>query len=95
MYRSAENYSVPSADTTGIFSPGLPVRYFNASSQILHYTQSEDDRKNIEIALDRVQVILNHINESIREQESRARLQAISKDLWIGQGCVFKSYITG
>ena len=35
------------------------------------------------------QSILNHINETIREQEGRERLRVISNDLWIGQGYVF------
>ena len=40
----------------------------------------------MENALDTAEKILNHINETIREQEGRERLRAISKDLWIGQG---------
>ena len=32
--------------------------------------------------------VLEHINETIREQEGRERLKEISKDLWVGQGCV-------
>lgn len=32
--------------------------------------------------------ILSHINETIREQEGRERLKAISRDLWIGEGFV-------
>ena len=30
--------------------------------------------------------ILNHINETIREQEGRERLRLISNNLWIGEG---------
>ena len=32
--------------------------------------------------------VLEHINETIREQEGRERLREISKDLWVGQGYV-------
>lgn len=32
--------------------------------------------------------ILGHINETIRLQEGRERLKEISKELWVGQGCV-------
>jgi actin cytoskeleton-regulatory complex protein PAN1 len=38
--------------------------------------------------------ILNHINETIREQEGRERLRVISNNLWIGEGCVHLSVYT-
>lgn len=56
--------------------------------QIIHYTDLEEDRRHCERALDMAQSILNHINETIREQEGRERLRMISNDLWIGQGYV-------
>ncbi|KAG2139113.1 uncharacterized protein EDB93DRAFT_707815 [Suillus bovinus] len=45
-----------------------------------------EERKNISAALKAAQKILEHVNETIREQEGRERLSEISKDLWIGQG---------
>lgn len=59
--------------------------------QILSHTQQETDRKQIASAQKAVETVLDHINESIREQEGYARLKAISKDLWIGQGCAYSS----
>jgi len=47
-----------------------------------------DERRDISAALEAAEKILKHVNESIREQEGRERLSEISKDLWIGQGCV-------
>ncbi|KAG1741756.1 Rho family DH domain-containing guanine nucleotide exchange factor [Suillus paluster] len=44
------------------------------------------ERRNIIAALDAAEKILEHVNETIREQEGRERLSEISKDLWIGQG---------
>ena len=34
--------------------------------------------------------VLEHINETIREQEGKERLRQISKDLWVGQGYVVR-----
>ena len=34
------------------------------------------------------EMVLGHINETIREQEGKERLKDISKDLWVGQGYV-------
>lgn len=45
-----------------------------------------EERRNISAALDAAEKILEHVNETIREQEGRERLSEISKDLWIGQG---------
>ena len=46
------------------------------------------ERQDISAALDAAEKILEHVNETIREQEGRERLREISKDLWIGQGYV-------
>ncbi|OCH86200.1 hypothetical protein OBBRIDRAFT_797422 [Obba rivulosa] len=62
------------------------TRYPLLIKQILHYTDPSDDRKQVERALKMAERILEHINETIREQEGRERLRAISRDLWIGQG---------
>ncbi|KAG2739032.1 hypothetical protein P692DRAFT_201756298, partial [Suillus brevipes Sb2] len=45
-----------------------------------------EERRNISAALDAAEKILEHVNETIREQEGKERLSEISKDLWIGQG---------
>ena len=37
------------------------------------------------------QTVLEHINETIRDQEGRERLREISKELWVGQGYVPQS----
>ncbi|TFK45949.1 hypothetical protein OE88DRAFT_1639082 [Heliocybe sulcata] len=62
------------------------TRYPLLIKQILHYTETADERGRIENALEIAERILDHINESIREQEGRERLKTISRDLWIGQG---------
>ncbi|CCM04566.1 uncharacterized protein FIBRA_06747 [Fibroporia radiculosa] len=62
------------------------TRYPLLIRQILHYTESTDDRHFIERSLEGAEKILDHINESIREVEGRERLKTISKDLWVGQG---------
>ena len=64
------------------------TRYPLLIRQVLHYTQNEADRGLIGEALKSVERVLNHINEAIREQEGRARLQAVSKNLYVGQGYV-------
>lgn len=62
------------------------TRYPLLIKQVLHYTESSEDRQYIERALEMAEKVLNHINETIREQEDRERLKVISRDLWIGQG---------
>ncbi|KAH9890504.1 hypothetical protein C8Q73DRAFT_651881 [Cubamyces lactineus] len=62
------------------------TRYPLLFKQIIHYTEPGDDRTQIERAQDMAEKVLNHINETIREQEGRERLKEVSKDLWVGQG---------
>ncbi|KAI5118090.1 hypothetical protein M0805_007740 [Coniferiporia weirii] len=62
------------------------TRYPLLLRQILNYTEVESDRKQISSAHDFVERILKYINEAIREQEGRARLEAVSKNLYVGQG---------
>ncbi|KAI0781525.1 hypothetical protein BD413DRAFT_505992 [Trametes elegans] len=62
------------------------TRYPLLFKQIIHYTDTGDDRSQIENARDMAEKVLAHINETIREQEGRERLKEVSKDLWIGQG---------
>ncbi|CDO71918.1 hypothetical protein BN946_scf184940.g65 [Trametes cinnabarina] len=62
------------------------TRYPLLFKQIIHYTEPDDDRTQIERAREMAEKVLNHINETIRDQEGRERLKEVSKDLWIGQG---------
>jgi hypothetical protein len=64
------------------------TRYPLLIKQILQYTEPGQDRSLIERALYTAERILENINEAIREQESYDRLKVVSKDLWIGQGCM-------
>ena len=56
--------------------------------QIIHYTEPGDDRGLTEQAQKMAERVLQHINETIREQEGKERLKEISQDLWVGQGYV-------
>ncbi|EGO21969.1 hypothetical protein SERLADRAFT_417338 [Serpula lacrymans var. lacrymans S7.9] len=62
------------------------TRYPLLIRQILHYTEVAHDRDDITAALRIAEKILNHINETIRDQEGFERLKEISQNLWIGQG---------
>ncbi|THH02546.1 hypothetical protein EW145_g6732 [Phellinidium pouzarii] len=62
------------------------TRYPLLIRQVLNHTEVEIDRKGINSALESVERVLNYINEAIREQEGRVRLEAVSKTLYIGQG---------
>ncbi|KAI8974238.1 hypothetical protein BD414DRAFT_498547 [Trametes punicea] len=62
------------------------TRYPLLFKQIIHYTEPGEDRDQIESAQRKAEKVLNHINETIREQEGRERLKEISKELWVGQG---------
>ena len=61
-------------------------RAIDDSLQIIHYTEPGEDHHQVEAARETAEKVLEHINETIREQESRERLKEISKDLWVGQG---------
>ncbi|KAF7972256.1 hypothetical protein HWV62_18572 [Athelia sp. TMB] len=54
--------------------------------QILQYTDVNQDRAELEQAMHVAESVLNHINETIRDQEGHERLKVISQDLWVGQG---------
>ena len=71
------------------------TRYPLLIRQVLHYTENETDRPPIEQALQSVERVLNLINEAIREQEGRARLEAVSKNLYVGQGRLDLAKSTG
>jgi len=59
----------------------------NANPPAIQLPADAEERKSIAAALNAAEKILQHVNETIREQEGRERLGEISKDLWIGQGC--------
>jgi hypothetical protein len=61
------------------------TRYKLLINQIIQYTPEGKDRPLIESSLESAEALLASINESIRMQEGRARLQAISKDLFVGR----------
>jgi len=53
----------------------------------MHYTENTtEEYKQMHKALTIAEKILDHINESIRDQEGREVLRVISQHLWIGQG---------
>ncbi|KAJ7221504.1 hypothetical protein GGX14DRAFT_492415 [Mycena pura] len=62
------------------------TRYPLLIKQILHYTGPGDEHRAIQKAITTSEKILDHINESIRDQEGRETLKRISQNLWIGQG---------
>ncbi|THV00744.1 hypothetical protein K435DRAFT_750939 [Dendrothele bispora CBS 962.96] len=62
------------------------TRYPLLIRQILHYTESGEEQNSIMQSLEIAEKVLNHINESIREQEGQEKLKSISEHLWIGQG---------
>ncbi|KAI1790449.1 Dbl homology domain-containing protein [Ganoderma leucocontextum] len=62
------------------------TRYPLLFKQIIHYTEPGEDRSSIEQAQRMAEKVLEHINETIRDQEGKERLREISKDLWVGQG---------
>lgn len=56
--------------------------------QILQYTEGGEEEQAIRKSRDVAEKLLDHINETIREQEGREKLKKVSENLWIGQGCV-------
>jgi hypothetical protein len=62
------------------------TRYPLLIKQILTYTALGEEHDNIEAAHDMSQKLLEHINETIRDQEGHELLKKISENLWIGQG---------
>ncbi|KIY46490.1 hypothetical protein FISHEDRAFT_75585 [Fistulina hepatica ATCC 64428] len=63
------------------------TRYPLLIKKILRYTEEgTGEWTTIHRALATSEKILNCINETIRTQESHKRLQALSENLWIGQG---------
>ncbi|KAH8829709.1 hypothetical protein DL96DRAFT_1669029 [Flagelloscypha sp. PMI_526] len=63
------------------------TRYPLLIRQVLHYTEeSSIEHESVSNALTTAERLLDSINETIRDQEGRDRLKAISKNLWIGQG---------
>jgi hypothetical protein len=49
-------------------------------------SQDPTETTAIERSIQSAERILDHINETIRDQEGRERLKDVSQHLWIGQG---------
>lgn len=62
------------------------TRYPLLIKQILHYTEVGEEHEAIKSARDISEKLLDHINETIRDQEGMATLKEISQYLWVGQG---------
>ncbi|KAF5349732.1 hypothetical protein D9756_008898 [Leucocoprinus leucothites] len=62
------------------------TRYPLLIKQILQYTEAGEEHQAIKSSQGIAERLLDHINETIREQEGRAKLKKISENLWIGQG---------
>jgi hypothetical protein len=56
--------------------------------QILQYTEPGEEHQAIKSTHGITEKLLDHINETIREQEGREKLRKVSENLWIGQGYV-------
>ncbi|KAF7298359.1 Actin cytoskeleton-regulatory complex protein [Mycena kentingensis (nom. inval.)] len=54
--------------------------------KILNYTEPGEEHKAVKRSITTAERILDHINESIRDQEGAETLKRISQNLWIGQG---------
>lgn len=68
------------------------TRYPLLIKQILQYTYVGKEHDDISSARDMAERLLNHINETIREEENQDTLRQISQNLWIGQGYVMHVY---
>lgn len=56
---------------------------------MLRYTDEDSsEHRDVQKALLTAERLLDNINETIREQEGKERLKAISQHFWIGQGLV-------
>jgi len=64
------------------------TRYPLLIRQILNNTEPGRDKEltGLENSIRSIEIILERINEAIRDREGREVLAAISKDLWVGQG---------
>ncbi|EKM83232.1 hypothetical protein AGABI1DRAFT_118549 [Agaricus bisporus var. burnettii JB137-S8] len=60
------------------------TRYPLLIKQILHYTEGDEEERAIRKSREVAEKILDHINETIREQEGREKLKSVSETLWIG-----------
>ena len=57
-------------------------------NQILQYTEVGEEYEAIQSARDMAERLLDHINETIRDQEGAEILKNISQYLWVGEGYV-------
>ncbi|KAJ7500362.1 hypothetical protein B0H11DRAFT_1908822 [Mycena galericulata] len=88
LQRLKEDPAVRNLDlSTYLLAPMQRItRYPLLIKQILHYTEPGDEANAIQKSIATSEKILDHINESIRDQEGRETLKRISQNLWIGQG---------
>lgn len=60
------------------------TRYPLLLKQIASYTTPDQDLEQVQRAQSYAERTTAHINEDVRENESRERLRVLSEDLWIG-----------
>lgn len=66
----------------------VAIFIFWCLEQILHYTEGDEEERAIRKSREVAEKILDHINETIREQEGREKLKSVSETLWIGNAYV-------
>ncbi|KAF8959742.1 hypothetical protein BDZ97DRAFT_1836791 [Flammula alnicola] len=83
-----ENPAVRNLDLSSyLLAPMQRVtRYPLLIKQIEKYTEVGEEYEAIKTAHDMAEKLLEHINETIRQQEGYQTLKEISQNLWIGQG---------
>lgn len=59
-------------------------------NQILQYTEVGEEYEDIKTVFDMAEKLLDHINETIRDQEGIETLKKISQHLWVGEGYVHR-----
>ena len=64
------------------------TRYPLLIKQILEYTDVGKEQEAIFNAREMAESLLDHINETIRDQENQETLKQMSQDLWIGHSLV-------
>ncbi|KAF9481352.1 hypothetical protein BDN70DRAFT_912316 [Pholiota conissans] len=83
-----ENPTVRNLDLSSyLLAPMQRVtRYPLLIKQIEKYTEVGEEYEAIKTSHDMAEKLLEHINETIRQQEGHETLRTISQNLWIGQG---------
>ncbi|KAF8172098.1 hypothetical protein BJ912DRAFT_994425 [Pholiota molesta] len=83
-----ENPTVRNLDLSSyLLAPMQRVtRYPLLIKQIEKYTEVGEEYEAIKTSHDMAEKLLEHINETIRQQEGQETLKNISQNLWVGQG---------